>query len=246
MHGSNVTDDGMEHIAKIPKLRGLNLTETKVTGAGLAQLRSAHDFVTLTLYGATVDDEMLKTLDQLPNLQYLQLIRTKVTSAGLVHLAELTKLRKLDILENPGVGDDGMRHISNLKNIEVLELWRTPVSDDGLRHLRSLGRLKSLDPDQTLVSYLGMAHLRGLINQMHFSWAILSWRLGIKAVFQIDSIQRLEIGTGRVTDAGLIRVSNMQSLRVSQYLPVLRLRTPRSSAQIAIQSQVSHSRPTRN
>ena len=78
----------MKYIANIPTLRGLNLNETNVTSDGLARLRSANDFVALTLYGATVTDETLKTLNQIPELQYLQLVRTEVTSTGLVHLAE--------------------------------------------------------------------------------------------------------------------------------------------------------------
>lgn len=205
-----LTDDGMTHIANLPKLRSLSLHGTNVTADGLARLRSANDFVVLNLDYA--NPEMLVALRTLPNLQQLGVARSSITSADLAHMANLSKLRQLEILECPAVGDDGMQHLANLTNLESLVLLRTSVSDDGLRHLRELRRIKSLHLQGTSVSDAGMDYLAEMsqLTELFLGHTQVG-DAGLKSLAQLDALEYLDLTGSKVTDAGMTHVAKRVS-----------------------------------
>lgn len=71
LHGSGITDDGLQSVAKCHNLTRLHLDRTAVTDRGVAVLKS------------------------LSELTYLNLVSTAVGDAGLTHLAGLKKLNRL-------------------------------------------------------------------------------------------------------------------------------------------------------
>jgi uncharacterized membrane protein/mono/diheme cytochrome c family protein len=71
LHNTNITDDGLSHIAQLTNLTKLDLSNTFITDKGLLQLAG------------------------LSNLQFLNLVGTKVTAAVVVKLKRLTKLQSL-------------------------------------------------------------------------------------------------------------------------------------------------------
>jgi hypothetical protein len=129
-------DDDLKVVAKLPALENLDLTNTQVTGAGLAHLRG------------------------LRNLQHLGLWNTKVDDAGLEHLARLTKLQSL-VLDGTRVTDAGLEHLAGLTHLEEwLGLTETGVTDAGLKHLERLTKLRNLNLRKTGVTRAGAAKLR--------------------------------------------------------------------------------------
>ena len=92
------------------KVQIVDLRNTQVTDAGLAQLK------------------------RLTNLKTLGLSWTQVTDAGLVHLEELTGLESLG-LSWTRVTDAGLVHLKELPNLDTLWLKNTRVTDAGLVHL---------------------------------------------------------------------------------------------------------------
>src|SRR5262249_44012558 len=71
LHGTRITDVGLEHLQSLTKLQTLNLYNTSVTDAGLVHLQ------------------------RLTSLTTLYLNNTQVTDAGLVHLKSLARLQQL-------------------------------------------------------------------------------------------------------------------------------------------------------
>ena len=60
-----VTNDGMETIAKLPKLTHLTLLYTRITDPGLAHLKNAKQLRLLDLRGSKVGDEGLAKLSDM-------------------------------------------------------------------------------------------------------------------------------------------------------------------------------------
>jgi hypothetical protein len=111
LDGAKVSDDDLEALEGLTRLRRLYLNGTPVTDAGLAHL------------------------SKLTDLERLELRETAITDAGLVHLARLTKLRKL-YLSNTRIHDAGLVHLTGLKNLEEIHLYETQVTAAGLNALR--------------------------------------------------------------------------------------------------------------
>lgn len=166
----------------------------------------------------TVTDKTLERLNELPHLTYLQLVRTKVTSAGLVHLSNMTRLRELDVLDGPAIGDDGLQCLSGLVNLERLQLLKTSVTDNGLQHLRGLQRLRSLNLDQTTITDAAMPHVALLpaLMDLHLAGTHVGVN-GMATLSKANNLQHLDISGTKVTDScmpDIARLANLQSLAI--------------------------------
>ena len=63
-----------------------------------------------------------------------------------MHLTDLS-------LELTTIGDDALKHLAGLTNLEYLNLYGTHVTDAGLEHLKGMKNLKKLYLWQTRVSF---------------------------------------------------------------------------------------------
>ena len=105
-----MTDDGLKLLPALGQVVSLNLRDTRITGAGLVNLK------------------------KLKGLRRLHLERTRVDDAGIAHLASLTQLQYLN-LYGTGIGDKGLTHLEGLKNLKQIYLWQTKVTAAGAKRL---------------------------------------------------------------------------------------------------------------
>ncbi|HEY2411169.1 MAG TPA: hypothetical protein VGI40_02945, partial [Pirellulaceae bacterium] len=189
--GPGITDHGIEHLLRVRKLRGLNLSETSVSADGLRRLRDAAELEELCLYGAGTTDEQLANIDQLAQLKFLQLVRAKTSSDALLPISRLQKLETLLLYQTPGIDDVALRHISALKHLRRLELIDTAVTDDGLALLASLPALEHLVLRICPITDAGMRHIG-----------------------ELNSLTYLQVATDNVGDAGISHLRNLSSLKI--------------------------------
>lgn len=178
-------DDGIRYLARLPRLKFLNLMGTGVTDRGLDVLR------------------------RLPLLESISLSWTHTTDAGAQHLSACDALRVVDVSAT-ACGDGAIRALAGkrqlielrtgaevtdaglqaLRDLPVFCTWhggetrmgltspnarpnmlflRGPFTDDGLKHLADLDGLYALnlDNDQLRITGAGLDHLRAL---PHLEW----------------------------------------------------------------------------
>jgi Leucine-rich repeat (LRR) protein len=104
------TDAAAETIAKLTKIKKLNLNVTQFTDAGIAKLAT------------------------LPNLDFLRLGSAKLTDKSLEHFAAMTKLDHLNIHDSP-ITDANLLQLVAIPNLNTLYIDRTNVSEAGLSKL---------------------------------------------------------------------------------------------------------------
>jgi len=88
---------------------------------------------------------------------------TKVTDADLLILTDLPDLELLN-LQNTGITDGGMVYVGALDNLQRLSLQRSKVTDAGLEHLAKLKSLVELDLVGLPITDAGLEHLHGLLK----------------------------------------------------------------------------------
>jgi hypothetical protein len=132
---TKVTDAGLKELKGLNNLNVLVLNNTQVTDAGLKELKGLNNLEILSLDGTKVTDAGLKELKGLKNLTRLYLKETKVTDAGLKELKELKNLERLD-LSGTKVTDAGLKELKGLNNLRLLDLRGSKVTDDGVTQLR--------------------------------------------------------------------------------------------------------------
>jgi hypothetical protein len=140
LNSTSVTDVSLAHLTDLSSLEDLGLRGTRVTDAGLADLKG------LKLRALWLDD-------------------TQVTDAGLAHLSGLTTLEFLSLKKTP-VTDAGLAQLSGLTGLEVLDLDNTQVTDAGLAHLRGLTSLRELRLLDAPVTDAGIAELRRALPEL--------------------------------------------------------------------------------
>jgi hypothetical protein len=114
---------------------GVDLHGTQITDAGLDNLKAVHGLIFLNLCETNVTDSALENLKRLNRLQVLYLGETKTTDAGLEYVEPLHQLQQLD-LRYTTVTDVGLEHLKSLDHLQVLNLARTNVTDAGVKKLQ--------------------------------------------------------------------------------------------------------------
>lgn len=133
-----ITDQGLTHLVNLKKLQSLNLMASRVTVAGLEQLKGLSELrylevpETLSLeyvqyfpkleiiYGWDTNDEQIKYLLSLNNLQELYLATSTFETPS-----------------TPLVTDASVKTLIKLKTIKILALWNTHISEQGLKELHN-------------------------------------------------------------------------------------------------------------
>jgi hypothetical protein len=143
MTETRVTDGGIQRLAALRWLRGLNMSGTRVKGETFGQLPPF--LINLWLEDTAVNDESLKPLAKLAGLSFLQLSNTDVGDAGVANLAGAAALSTLN-LSGTKVTDAALASLGRSNpSIGTLVLQRTRITAAGLTHLRKLPKLQSLD-----------------------------------------------------------------------------------------------------
>lgn len=141
--GGGISDSGLEHAAELdrfPMLRTGLLYGCKVTDSGLERLTDWRGLKSLYLHNCgKITDRGLAHLHELPNLEFLRLLQEGggamfVTDAGMANVADLHRLRELQILNVP-ISDAGIAQLQNMPNLERLHLRGTKATEDGIRAL---------------------------------------------------------------------------------------------------------------
>jgi hypothetical protein len=164
--------------------------EHKIEGGVVTQLRIVSDQVT--------DIAPIRVFDALRALHCRGTHTYKADhtfkSNGL--LADLTPLEGMNLwalislnLSNTKVGDAGMVHFKDCKNLLELDLWNTKVTDAGLAHFKDCKGLTDLTLGATRVSDTGLV-------QFH----------------DCKALKRLNVGSTKVSDAGLANFKDRKDL----------------------------------
>ncbi len=109
---SAVVDADLQRLKQLKRLRGLDLSSTKITDSGMRHLRG------------------LRSLEQ------LNLNGTEITDMGLAYLVTLQNLQELN-LGDTGIGDQTLKMLAQLRSLRRLVLTNTQASDDGVKRLQS-------------------------------------------------------------------------------------------------------------
>jgi hypothetical protein len=140
---AHIADEDLAILAKMPRLKALNLNETPVTDAAMPHVVRAKALEAIELHHTKISDQGLRNFATLPHLRRLRLSGTTIGDAGVKHLRGLNQLHDLDLVHTL-LTDDALVDVASLSSLERLDLSMTAVTDQGLRHLQRLPHLREL------------------------------------------------------------------------------------------------------
>ncbi|MGB2862833.1 MAG: hypothetical protein WBC05_05855 [Sedimentisphaerales bacterium] len=232
--GIQIADDQLRHIAHLTGLQELDISKTNILGTGLKYLAKLDSLKKLWLANTHVGDDELSCLLELPSLEGLGLRDTPTTDEGMVVVGMITSLEVLSL--SAGVGDEGLAHLNDLKNLrwlstgdrgvtdkglaclagltnlEYLGLEGAQVSDAGLVYLKNMSKLKSLRLYGTRVTEKGFVHLENLTNLEELNVLYGVTETGLMALSKLPSLKNITVDGNLLSEEGLALLSKFKSL----------------------------------
>lgn len=146
-------------------------------------------------------DEVLRRLAEQPSARLCA--EGQMTDAVLADVAAIGSITELDLSASHEVTDEGLRQLTKLPRLRVLNLSKTSITDRGLRVLRDLPALESLSVSLTGITDKGAAHLSACpaLVRVDLAWTATGDG-ALRALAGKPSLRSVSTGHG-VTDAGL-------------------------------------------
>lgn len=91
------SDNGMEHLLGLQKLKDLNLWSTKIGDAGVAAIAKIKSVVRLNLDATKITDACMADLNKMTQLSWLHIGSTKISEKQIDKLYDLNKLKYLNL-----------------------------------------------------------------------------------------------------------------------------------------------------
>ena len=199
MHASWATDSDMPALARLPGLKKLDLSTTRISDRGLRELRPAPGIADLNLcFAEQIGDEGASAMRNWKHLTRLNLRGTKITDATLEMLGDLTTLEDLDI-GFAQLTDVGLDHLTPLAHLRKLAMGGNKLTSSGLQFLRQLPQIEYLD-------------LAGAQRTDSGLWSITLSDTGVDAVTAVTGLRELHIGSASLASAELKKLATLPRL----------------------------------
>jgi len=136
LHNTKIGDAGLARVGALKHLRQLNLLHTKVTDAGIEALAFMPALEELAISDAPITDRALLSLRTPPKLHTLMLMNAELSDVGVDFIVQKQSLRTIWI-SGRGITDFAIPLFAQLEDLEQLTLLHTSVSDAGFRQLQA-------------------------------------------------------------------------------------------------------------
>lgn len=142
--GSSIDDEGLKQLCEhLPNLESISLAHAKFTDAGAPHLAKLTKLKGLELGTRNAAPACLKNLVSLP-LEYLQLGDGLDAPEGIAAIKSIATLKRVTLTDCSKLDDAGLRLAADLKQLEQLELGRLALPEERLPQLAAFAHLKEL------------------------------------------------------------------------------------------------------
>lgn len=191
------TDEGLRHVAELSDLETFFAWDAPhLTDAGVEHLAKLRKLRRIHINGSQIGDGALKVFGGLKNLEDLSLQGNQFTDGGIPHLSHLKSLKSLWIgLSQTKLSEVMVPHLSRLENLEELDLQQIPLTDQGVKELKSLTKIRQLylygSPDADLTITDTSADVLANFKQLE-NLGIQNCRMTDDAVRQLAALPKLK------------------------------------------------------
>jgi hypothetical protein len=142
--GSSIDDEGLQQLCEhLPNLESISLAHAKFTDAGAPHLAKLTKLKGLELGSSKATPHTLHHIARLP-LEYLQLGEGFDSPECIPLIKGLATLRRLTLTNAKALTDADLKGVASLTQLEQLELSRIDLPDERLAVLKDFAFLKSM------------------------------------------------------------------------------------------------------
>ena len=142
--GSLIDDEGLRQLCDhLPNLESLSLAHAKFTDVGAPHLAKLTKLKGLEVGASKATPQALTHIAKLP-LEYLQLGEGFESGAAIAFIKDLATLRRLTLTNAEGITDTDLQGLAGLTQLTHLEIGKMPLPDERIPALKPFAFLKSI------------------------------------------------------------------------------------------------------
>ena len=142
--GSSIDDEGLRQLCDhLPNLESLSLAHAKFTDVGAPHLAKLTKLKGLEVGASKATPQALKHIAKLP-LEYLQLGEGFESGAAIAFIKDIATLRRLTLTNAQGITDTDLQGLAGLTQLTHLEIGKMPLPDERIPALKPFAFLKSM------------------------------------------------------------------------------------------------------
>ena len=142
--GSSIDDEGLRQLCDhLPNLESLSLAHARFTDVGAPHLAKLTKLKGLEVGAAKATPQALKHIAKLP-LEYLQLGEGFESGAAIPFIKDLATLRRLTLTNAQGITDTDLVALAGLTQLTHLEIGKMPLPDERIPALKPFAFLKTM------------------------------------------------------------------------------------------------------
>lgn len=188
----------------------------KAAGGVVTQDEATGTVTAIDLSGSLAqDDSALDVLPVFNGLKKLVLYGPAITNETMDVVSQLPQLEHLD-LTRTAVGDAGLAKLVGLKNLRYLQLFRCDVTDEGFRSLAQLPRIEQIRCGQTRISDQGLQYIKDLktVTALDLSDCNQVTDAGVEVIAGFAKLRFLKLWGKSITDVGVLKLAALENLEV--------------------------------
>lgn len=216
--GINPGDKCMPYVAHLTGLKNLNLDGANITTKGLEYLTLIKSLERLKS-PASLNDSGMIPVGKLKSLKVLYISEDNlVTNTGLKHLSNLKSLELL-VLNSVRMTDKGLAALSDIPLLRHLILRGNFANDVGL-YLKDVHYLRTLKIDMAHFNDRGMENVSNLtqLENLDTHWVESTTDRGITYLKNLPNLKQLDIAHAKLNDKAMLDLRQISRLE-SLYLP---------------------------
>lgn len=132
IEGADVTDRGMQFLAKLDNLEILVLRGCPIGNDAMQYIAVLPNLRYLDLWSIPIDDTGLKQVGKIKSLTWFQLVTTNARGEAPQALDQLINLKTAGFAESP-IGDQALLQLKRLPSLKVIRYRDTQFTEEGLQ-----------------------------------------------------------------------------------------------------------------
>ncbi len=188
--GTSITGTGLKYLTHLP-LRVLQMNETGVSV--LDSVKYIPTLESLELNKTLINGPSLVPITKLSNLKALRVQDDRLSDDAIESIIKLPKLEYLSLSHNPGITDDGVAKLMDLKELRSLRLASLRISDEGLQNIDRLKHLRTLDLSGTNITDKTLDKIKELPLQEIFLSSTNVTDEGVRQLAKCGILDRLAL-----------------------------------------------------
>jgi sulfatase modifying factor 1 len=208
----HITDDGLQSLAPLTRLKSLRLSGTASRGLALVRFRQSP----LESFSCDrLSDEAAELLSDFPTLRELAIGGSPITGRGLTAIARLPRMQQLDLSRCSLPSDADFAVLGQLYNLAHLQVTQTAAGDRTAAALVPLNNLRELQIGSEQLSDAGLRQLCGIVplrNVRITAEAIHVTDAGLADLWRLVNLDSLAIAAPQITGSGLATLHELPKL----------------------------------